>query len=586
MLVLCCYFCVMKPFLLSFMLILLCLGGIYGEPPLNTKIKPFDSIFDTDTGKTERLLRLLDHDRSLPQTEAINSLLYANEALRLANTLGDTASMCTATLWVAKNKLNRKEFGSAITLTDRAYRWTLAGNLQHEKALSLINFGLISSQLEHYSKCTEYYSEALTISWQIKDSHCKALSLNGLVKAFYKQDDREKAQYYLNEAFAIDIDSDTPLRCAAHYLNMSDVLKKMDETDRSFEYLLKSLELYLNVDYRNGVGLCYLYLGNIYRQRNDTTLALASYQKALSIAKEIDNILLQGKCLVRLSLYYRDRNMLSQSLYYGTLAMNLADKSNLSNAKREASRILWNNYKEQNHLDSAYKYLFHYSTFTDTLNRRMCQGLHAKLELEHGHEILAHKKEFSKQNSFFNLGISSLALGFVAVLFLLWMFCRLRLDKLREVSRKKKYEEELELKNKEFTSYILTVMKKNELLRSISTRLLGLESKAVKKETKLAIKSISKEILGVSEKKIWDDFEVRFNKVNSGFFENLLANFPTLSPGDMKLCAFLKLNMSSKEISELTGQKVSSLENARYRLRKKLNIVNSDTNLVTFLSKY
>ena len=60
--------------------------------------------------------------------------------------------------------------------------------------------------------------------------------------------------------------------------------------------------------------------------------------------------------------------------------------------------------------------------------------------------------------------------------------------------------------------------------------------------------------------------------------------FPDLSPSEQRLCAFLRLNMSTKEISELTGQRISSLETARYRLRKKLGITNSHINLITFLN--
>jgi len=52
----------------------------------------------------------------------------------------------------------------------------------------------------------------------------------------------------------------------------------------------------------------------------------------------------------------------------------------------------------------------------------------------------------------------------------------------------------------------------------------------------------------------------------------------------LKLCAFLRLNMSSKDIAELTGQRITTLETARYRLRQKLGIVNSEVSLVTFLS--
>jgi len=73
--------------------------------------------------------------------------------------------------------------------------------------------------------------------------------------------------------------------------------------------------------------------------------------------------------------------------------------------------------------------------------------------------------------------------------------------------------------------------------------------------------------------------------VHKDFYDALLRRFPELTPSELKLCAFLKLNMTTKEISELTGQRLNTLENARYRLRQKLGITNSEANLVTFLAQ-
>ena len=62
-----------------------------------------------------------------------------------------------------------------------------------------------------------------------------------------------------------------------------------------------------------------------------------------------------------------------------------------------------------------------------------------------------------------------------------------------------------------------------------------------------------------------------------------MEHAPDLSPGELKICTFLKLNMSSKEISAITRQSVKSIEVARTRIRKKMNLTNQDVNLVSFL---
>ena len=128
-------------------------------------------------------------------------------------------------------------------------------------------------------------------------------------------------------------------------------------------------------------------------------------------------------------------------------------------------------------------------------------------------------------------------------------------------------------------------MKKNEVLSAISDKLITIKNQAVKDETKDAINKISKEIQKTTEEEIFEEFELRFKQVHSDFYNKLVQRFPELSPSEQRLCAFLRLNMTTKEISELTGQQPSSLETARYRLRKKLGITNSQMNLITFLSQ-
>jgi len=136
------------------------------------------------------------------------------------------------------------------------------------------------------------------------------------------------------------------------------------------------------------------------------------------------------------------------------------------------------------------------------------------------------------------------------------------------------------------TTNALSLMKKNEALSEIADKLIEIRNEAVKDETKHAINKISTQLDKVTESNIWDAFEKRFNQVHQDFYNNIHQKFPDLSPHEQRLCAFLKLNMSSKDISELTGQKVESLEKARTRLRKKLDLTNTNVNLVTFLSKF
>jgi hypothetical protein len=82
---------------------------------------------------------------------------------------------------------------------------------------------------------------------------------------------------------------------------------------------------------------------------------------------------------------------------------------------------------------------------------------------------------------------------------------------------------------------------------------------------------------------LWKEFECRFQQVHEQFYKTLTERFPDLTPSERRLCAFLKLNMTTKEISAMTRQNAKSIDVARTRLRKKLNLTGTDQNLITFL---
>jgi DNA-binding CsgD family transcriptional regulator len=70
------------------------------------------------------------------------------------------------------------------------------------------------------------------------------------------------------------------------------------------------------------------------------------------------------------------------------------------------------------------------------------------------------------------------------------------------------------------------------------------------------------------------------------FFENLVKAYPNLTPNERRLCTLMHLNMSTKEISNITHQSINSINTARTRLRKKFNLSGDDTSLVAFLDQF
>ncbi|OCX51938.1 transcriptional regulator [Mucilaginibacter sp. PPCGB 2223] len=142
---------------------------------------------------------------------------------------------------------------------------------------------------------------------------------------------------------------------------------------------------------------------------------------------------------------------------------------------------------------------------------------------------------------------------------------------------------DLESKSRELANSAMNIVYKNELLQKLRTEIIELKDAAGKKLAPEQLKHIQRVIdEGMTDERDWNVFETSFNGAHENFFKKLKADHPDLVPNDLKLCAYLRMNMSSKEIASLLNISLRGVEIRRYRLRKKLDLPH-DKNLSEFL---
>ena len=140
---------------------------------------------------------------------------------------------------------------------------------------------------------------------------------------------------------------------------------------------------------------------------------------------------------------------------------------------------------------------------------------------------------------------------------------------------------ELNFKKRIMTENALFITRRNELSEAIIEDLRHI-NKDTRNEYSVTIMSAISKLRNLIESQEFKEFEIRFENEHNKFKERILSLHPDLSPNEIKLCTFLRLNMSSKEISEITKQSLRALETARSRMRKKLGLKRQD-NLVQYL---
>lgn len=133
-------------------------------------------------------------------------------------------------------------------------------------------------------------------------------------------------------------------------------------------------------------------------------------------------------------------------------------------------------------------------------------------------------------------------------------------------------QEELGNKNSKLMSITMLGVQNNTFLKKIKDAILEIDtsqSPATRQQVQRLVKDIERQL---NDQSGWDNFAEHFNNTCNGFFDRLIEKHPKLTNSDLRLCAYIRLNLSTKEIASLMNVSSSSVEMAKYRLRKKLEL--------------
>lgn len=186
--------------------------------------------------------------------------------------------------------------------------------------------------------------------------------------------------------------------------------------------------------------------------------------------------------------------------------------------------------------------------------------------------------ELEKQNAVLIRNTIIISLLIVALVIIYSLNQRRQKEKQVQAEKQKRAEDSLAYASAQLEQYLLNLKDKNELIEKISAELAQRQSTSanqteIDKQTEILQHRV---ILTDSD---WQQFKQLFEQVYPHFFNNLLRKFQDLSPAETRLLALLKLNITSKEMAFMLGVSIESLRKSRYRLRKKLEHLQADTDL-------
>jgi len=504
-----------------------------------------------------------------------------------------------------------------------------------EKAKSYDRLGMLYYYRQDYPKAIfnrkkseKIYSEEGSLKNQVK-------SLEFIGVMYSQISNHEKALSFFIKALRVAEDLSDEAVNNSLYLNIGTTYIEAEDFKNGIRYIKRTLPFYKKLQNKN-LAVGYINIGIGYAGLALPDSALWYYETALNIVKtkKYDDCL--SGSLINLGDLQLSNNRYDTAYDYYIEALNYFEKSNdtrgvwhskfgiasvLKSKKKyaESKEILLNAVSyfnkindfsyllscyellseieyELNDLKSAIRFKNIYSELKDSVfsqqttesltNLQMSYEID-KLERENKSDLQIIEQE-SKINSLWWAVFSS-TLIIIVVITMLFYHRNMSQKKIVEVRlhnsqlEKTLLENELNYSNNELENFALQIVQKNEFISSVKKDL---------KKIKNASNSDSHDQLNLLSVKInqslkhnedLDLFTERVDKVNNMFFANLTKIYPNLTKNEQRLCALLKLNLTSKEMALLTNVSEGAITMARYRLRKKLNL-NKEVRLNDFFN--
>jgi tetratricopeptide (TPR) repeat protein/DNA-binding CsgD family transcriptional regulator len=387
-----------------------------------------------------------------------------------------------------------------------------------------------------------------------KDQHAVVPSnylfsyFNNLGLISMKEEKPGQAKAYFLKAIGLARSGTDPVNVSRPMISLAELLISTGRLDSARQLLTEVVVHGQAHGLKSVLSIAHTFLGDLSLKQSDPDQALEHFRTALELAKERNDVLVQERVSKNIASIFQLKQRADSALFYLELHHRLTEISEKSKARQSLLQ-------------------------QDLESRLQEQEISAIRQLRIERTILG--------------VVGGATIGFMFFLLIRYrrratverIEAQLREEKLSQ--EKQNLQESLDLKDKQLAAQVMHSLQKNEMISELVTRI---------KETTVHQPDSPKGTLGKMIREIessstepWKEFEQRFQEVHAGFYERLMAKHPDLTANERRLCAFLRLDMSTKEISNITGQSVKAITQARFRLRAKLGIENPDISLFEVL---
>lgn len=553
------------------------------------------NILSAESLSIKRLLKNLD---STYWVNPHHSLQKVNSLIRIAEIVHDDSSLAMGHYYKAACFILLERYDSAFILCHTALRF--AEDHKNELVVGKMKTVLANYYLakNEFNEANKYLLEALVIFEKLGTKKDIANVLNGFGLLYYDLRQPDKAIGYYTQVLNLSKEPDKKRQESVAFLNISNCFLNKQEYDSTLFYLNKAAAGFRSLRDSAFIMMCTMNRGIVSITKGEKDQGLEYYFKVMDYSRRMQKKMLLGHTLFNIATVYYDNHNMDSATSYFMESMSVYRSIPNRNGEKNVLQQLAKIEQSKNNWKQAYTYYDRYINIKDSIlnadllkNINDLQWKHDFQKKEDENTEIKRKFEVKKRETIVLIITLTLVIIVVVLFGALIRLANKNLKKsgkLKELQIKHLQEQmavhekintleklrlqaEIEAKNKELTSSSLQLINKNDILNNISNLTENFyKKKAVNDEYYKRLKSFLKENL--DQERDWEHFKRLFEEVHTDFFKKLKQSCPEISENEMRLCAYLKINLQNKEIAKILNVTPDSLKTLRYRIRKKLNL--------------
>jgi len=458
-----------------------------------------------------------------------------------------------------------------------AYVYVTAGKMYASKEVFDVS-------LKYYFKAHDIYKQSNNIEELSKVE-------NNLAIIYSLGKNKEKALKYFLNVYHYQKSKNDPVKLVK-ILNNIGTLYLDKNVDSSLHYYQKAQAINGTIkDYTLKIYV-YTNLARAYGLKKDKKNTEYYFDQAFSLVdKPVDNAV-KAFVYESFSQYKLKEKNYDAVIVNAKKALELGKDNVYSFSGLNLNKMLYEVYISTADYKNAVHYFQKYNAINDSINVEEKAVNLERIKLEQDYKVRTQIKTLIEQKKLFKYSVVGLILV-VGILILIILLIKYRNRNIKNQLEKEKLntkmqglKENLKAKNMVLVGKAMSEIHRTDSINEILTDLKQIKLKAINKEMQQAIDIVLKRLEKNLNTDIWKEFEISFEQVHQSFFDKLKNDYPSLTPKDRRLCALLYLDLTTKEISQITGQSFKAIENSRTRLRKKFDLTNEKVNLSTYLNTF